>query len=76
MSQNVINTTLPLTTNELRILGHLPQGLTNKQIAREEAISPETVKCHLTSIFRKLDVAPGSGARVRTVAVAKERGLV
>ena len=76
MSQNVVSISGALTPHERRILGYLAKGLTNKDIALEFGRSPETVKTHLTTIFRKLDVGYGSGARLRAVMVAKDRGIV
>ncbi|MBK8050660.1 MAG: hypothetical protein IPK16_28285 [Anaerolineales bacterium] len=45
-----------LTNRELDILYLLLQRLTNKEIARNLGISTETVKGHLVSLFRKLEV--------------------
>ena len=45
-----------LTPAQRRILGQIRAGLLNKQIAYELGISEATVKAHITSIFRKLDV--------------------
>ena len=42
-----------LTQAEFRILAHLMQGLTNKGIARELAISSNTVKRHVENIYTK-----------------------
>jgi two-component system, NarL family, response regulator LiaR len=47
---------LALTERELSILKHLSAGLSNKQIARELWLAEQTVKFHLTSIYRKLNV--------------------
>lgn len=48
----LINTS-QLTLRELSITERVAQGLTNKQIAKELKVSPETVKKHLKSIFEK-----------------------
>jgi len=45
-----------LTLRQRRVLELLSQGMSNKQIARELAISEITVKAHVSSIFRKLGV--------------------
>lgn len=44
----------PLTPREQQIAEAITRGLSNKQIAREFGISPETVKRHLASIYGKL----------------------
>jgi len=54
-----------LTPRELEVLAVLIEGLTNKAIARRLNISLHTVKFHVESVFRKLDV------RTRAEAVAK-----
>ena len=45
-----------LTRREQQIAEHVARGLTNRQIAAECGISPETVKRHLASIYDKLAV--------------------
>lgn len=47
---------VPLSSREREIAQLASQGLTNKQIADRLFISPETVKTHLRSVFRKLGV--------------------
>jgi DNA-binding CsgD family transcriptional regulator len=56
-----------LTPREAQVLDAIADGLTNKAIARRLGISLHTVKFHLESVFRKLEV------RTRTEAVAKAR---
>ena len=46
-----------LTQREQEIAALIANGGTNKQIARQLAISERTVKAHLTEIFRKLGIA-------------------
>ena len=48
----------PLTARERQIAEAISRGLSNKQIADEFGISPETVKRHLASIYSKLAI-PG-----------------
>lgn len=48
---------LSLTRKERALLEALSQGLTNKDLARDFAISANTVKFHLSNLFAKLGVA-------------------
>jgi two-component system, NarL family, response regulator LiaR len=52
-----------LTEREVAVLQALAQGQSNKEIARSLWLAEQTVKFHLTNIYRKLDV------RGRTEAV-------
>jgi DNA-binding NarL/FixJ family response regulator len=45
-----------LSKREFDILAAVVRGLSNREIAREFWISEPTVKFHLTSVYRKLDV--------------------
>lgn len=60
-----------LTRREMDILCHLSAGQSNKVIARELGISDGTVKLHVKSILRKLEVH----SRVEAAVIAVERGL-
>jgi len=51
-----------LTTRERDVFELLAQGMTNKAIAEQLVISPNTVKRHLKAIFVKLDVNTRSAA--------------
>jgi DNA-binding NarL/FixJ family response regulator len=44
----------PLTAREQQIAAAIARGLSNRQVATELGISPETVKRHLASIYSKL----------------------
>jgi len=57
-----------LTTREGEVFELLAQGMTNKVIAGQLVISPNTVKRHLKAIFAKLEV------NTRAAAVAKGAG--
>lgn len=50
------STTDILSKKELEIASHLAQGRTNQQIAEACDISENTVKTHLKSIYKKLEV--------------------
>ncbi len=60
-----------LTSRELEVLHGLSQGLSNKEIARQLSISPETVKDYLENVYRKLEVPD----RVSAVSRARALGL-
>jgi DNA-binding NarL/FixJ family response regulator len=60
-----------ITDSELRVLKALAQGLSNKQIAKELFITEQTVKFHLTNIYRKLEVSN----RTEAARYAYQHGL-
>ncbi|MFP2768459.1 response regulator [Oceanisphaera sp. KMM 10153] len=45
-----------LTPQQFKVLTMLSEGMLNKQIAYELAVSEATIKAHVTAIFRKLNV--------------------
>jgi len=61
-----------LTNRELKILKMLALRSTYKEIAANLSISPETVKSHATSIYRKLNVS----GRLEAIEVAREKGIL
>jgi len=61
-----------LTPRELEVLRLLAQGRPNKLIGSELAISEVTVKSHVQSLFRKLNVL----SRTEAIAVATRKGLL
>ena len=58
---------ISLTPREAQILKYIAQGVHNKDIARLLYISEKTVKNHITSIFRKLDVEDRTQAVISAV---------
>jgi DNA-binding NarL/FixJ family response regulator len=54
----------PLSPREMEILKLITQGLSNKEVAFTLGISHQTVKNHMTSILRKLDVEDRTQAAV------------
>ena len=60
-----------LTEREREVLALVAQGLTNRAIAERLAISPKTVRNHVSSIFGKLQVADRAEAIIR----ARNAGL-
>lgn len=62
----------PLTDRETEILQLIAAGLTNREIAGQLVISPETVKKHASSIYGKLDAK----SRTEAAAIARELNLL
>jgi DNA-binding NarL/FixJ family response regulator len=60
-----------ITDSEIRVLQALAQGRSNKQIASELFIAEQTVKFHLTNIYRKLGVSN----RTEAARYAYQHGL-
>jgi DNA-binding NarL/FixJ family response regulator len=60
-----------LTTREREILEQIATGRSNKQIAGEFWLSEQTIKYHLTNVYRKL----GVGSRTEAARFAYEHGL-
>ena len=60
-----------LTIREQEVLRHLTDGLSNKEIAEDLFISEKTVKSHLNSIFKKLNVT----RRLQAILYAINKGL-
>jgi DNA-binding NarL/FixJ family response regulator len=61
-----------LTARERQVLGLVARGRSNKQIARDLAITERTIKFHMTSIFNKL----GADNRAQAIAIAAQRSLL
>lgn len=62
-------TTLGITRREHEVLGLLAAGRSNKEIARQLSLSPNTVKTHVARLYEKLEAAR------RTDAVLRAREL-
>lgn len=63
---------LGLTDREIAILQALARGLSNAEIAKELWVTQQTVKFHLTNIYRKL----GAKNRTQATRIAHQHGLV
>lgn len=61
-----------LTHRQTDVLQEVVKGLSNKEIAKQLAMSPSTVKVHVAAILRELEVKN----RTQVVAVAREAGLL
>ena len=72
--QNITRDPTPreLTARQAEILRSVTNGLTNKTIAQQLKISPESVKQHLNAIFQKL----GATTRAEAVAIALRKHLL
>ena len=61
-----------LTMREIEVLDCVAQGFSNREIAEALFVNEQTVKNHMTSIFRKLDVED----RVQALILSVKRGWV
>jgi DNA-binding NarL/FixJ family response regulator len=68
---HVVADEFELTAREVEILERVAAGRSNKQIAQEFWLSEQTIKYHLTNVYRKL----GVGSRTEAARFAYERGL-
>jgi DNA-binding CsgD family transcriptional regulator len=64
-----VQETLGISGRELEVLKLLAAGQSNKEIARQLDLSPNTVKTHIAKLFEKLQ------ARRRTEAILRAREL-
>jgi len=63
---------LGLTPRECEVLGLLADGRSYKEIARRLKLTPNPVKTHVSSLYRKLDV----GRRIHAVSQARELSII
>lgn len=64
--------TLGLTPRELDVLEALVGGGSNKELARQLGVSPNTVKTHMARLFDKLDAS----GRVQAIETARTLRLI
>jgi DNA-binding NarL/FixJ family response regulator len=62
-----------ITGREKQIIGHVCQGLSNREIAQVLALSEATVRTHLVNIFRKLSITKRS--KLMTLAMNRQQAL-
>lgn len=63
---------LGITDREYEVLKLLAAGRSNKEIAQGLAVSPNTVKTHVSRLFEKLEAA----RRTQAILKARELGLI
>lgn len=61
-----------LTARQMQVLGHLAEGLSNKQIAQAVDLAEGTVKIHVAAVYQILRV----NSRMEAVRVAEQLGLI
>lgn len=61
-----------LSEREVEVLQRVAKGETNREIAERLFLSPDTIKSHVSNIYRKLDV----NRRAQAVARAKELEII
>ena len=61
-----------MTDREREVLIRMGQGMTNQQIAAELFLSVSSIKLHIRSVFKKLDIRNRAGA----AAFAAREGLL
>lgn len=70
-AMGVVNQAMGLTSRQLDVLALLLDGKSNKEIARDLSISPETVKIHVRDLMKK----SGVGNRTQLSRWAMQNGL-
>jgi DNA-binding CsgD family transcriptional regulator len=68
----VVQQTLRISDREMQVLQRLAGGQSNKQIAQELDVSPNTVKTHVANLFEKLEVS----RRTEAILKARELGMI
>jgi DNA-binding NarL/FixJ family response regulator len=71
MTEDTAGLAAGLTPRELEIVKALERGLANKASAKELWVTEQTVKFHLTNIYRKLEISN----RTEAAAWAFRHGL-
>lgn len=66
----------PLTPREVQIFDLVFRGMTNQRIGDKLGLSPMTIKNHLEKLYRKLGVKYGCDARINSIFVGLEKGVL
>jgi two-component system nitrate/nitrite response regulator NarL len=61
-----------LTAKQLEVLAHLAEGLSNRAIAKQMAVSENTVRSHVSALLYQLRV----NSRTEATVVARKLGLI
>lgn len=61
-----------LTPRQYEVLGHVAEGMSNKQIAYKMGVSEATVKLHINALLR----AVGATNRTQAVIFAQKKGII
>ena len=64
-----VRETLGISDREFEVLSLLAEGRSNKEIAKQLEVSPNTIKTHVAKLFEKLE------AQRRTEAISRAREL-
>jgi DNA-binding NarL/FixJ family response regulator len=67
-----VQETLGISERELQVLQLLAAGRSNKEIASQLDVSPNTIKTHVAKLFDKLDVK----RRTEAILRARELGMI
>jgi DNA-binding NarL/FixJ family response regulator len=67
-----VRTRRALSARELAVLGHIADGMTDRQIARQLTLGEQTVKTYVRNILAKLD----AHNRAHAVAIGVRHGLI
>lgn len=62
----------PITKREMEVLQLISEGLTNREIARQLVLSPNTIRTHTYNLYGKL----GVHSRLQAVTRARELNLL
>lgn len=65
-----------LSRSERRVLDHLVDGLTNRQIAERMFLAPKTVKNYVSSLLAKLDMTRRTEAAVLGARLRDEQAML
>ena len=69
---NLYYNRIVLTPKQKEVLGHLAEGLQNKEIAKVMNLSVSTVKLHVSGILLRMNVR----SRTAAVITAQKAGLI